>query len=265
MKKVSQVIETINNAKKDMEFLPTGFKDIDIHLNGGFLRKELVILGGSTGSGKSFLAGQMLQTIAKKGFFTAYFSLEITNEMIVSRLIGQLSNLQPSLVMTSYLNENDEKKKQETEDKLISRSDFMDFYDDIYEIEEIEKKIAEKAITDKPYDFVVVDFIQNVFSKDRDEYSRLSYVSLQLQRIAKKYNCCILVLSQLSNSNSDGERLEYKGSGAIAMVADLGFFIDRGDKDLEVDKFRIILKKNRRGVGYVGFDYKFITPGGKIE
>jgi len=139
----------------------------------------------------------------------------------------------------------------------------MNFYDDVYEFEKIKKEII-----DNKFDFIVVDFIQNVIGKGKDEYSMLSTIALQFQKLAKECNCCILVLSQLSNSANKTGVVEYKGSGSIATVCDLGFFIERkvDDQNRQLnDEFEISLKKNRRGISGYSFGFKFIQPGGRIQ
>ena len=101
-----------------------------------------------------------------------------------------------------------------------------------------------------------------------DEYSRLSLISLRLQKLAKEKNCCILVLSQLSNTiakNINNSQLEYKGSGSIATVCDLGFFLER---EFDLDKLILSLRKNRRGVSKMRWEFRFgslINEGGLIE
>jgi replicative DNA helicase len=108
---------------------------------------------------------------------------------------------------------------------------------------------------------VVVDFIQNVIEKG-DEYEKLSKVSLELQKIAKEKNCCIIVLSQLSNNAYKTNAMEYKGSGSIATVCDLGIFVVR---DVEtMDKMILTVKKNRRGRSNIEVVLQSIYPGGKI-
>jgi replicative DNA helicase len=240
------------------EFMPTGFSNLDSFLDGGFMRKEMVVLGGFTGSGKSFLAGQIFYNVAKQGYKSAYLSLEISNEMVVSRLIGQIANIKPTKVMVGMLTPEENQAKMVAKSKLAPFEDLMIFSDDIYRIDEIEQVIVNNQL-----DFIVIDFIQNLITTGKDEYSSMTLASLELQKMAKKYNCCIMVLSQLSNGAAKSGNLEYKGSGGIAMVADLGFFIIR--KIEEPDNVYLQLKKNRRGISGVIFNFKFTTPGGKIK
>lgn len=261
MKKLSAIIKTIDETKKDVVIMPTGLKAIDAFLDGGFLKKELVVIGGATGGGKSLFGGTIFYNIASKGYNSAYFSLEISNEMIVSRLLGAETNISPTKIMIKMLTEHEEARKQDADAKLSVYEDYMSFYDDIYPLVEIEKEIREKK-----YDFVVIDFIQNIFVKGmKDEYERLSFVALQLQKLAKEVNCCILALSQLSNQivrdKKNNDLVEYKGSGSIGTACDLGFFIEKTDIQ---GSSRVRLRKNRRGFSGESFNFTIRNPGGYV-
>ena len=257
--KPEEILRKIEEDKKGMEFLPTGFERLDNLLDGGFLLKELVVLGGFTGSGKSYFSAQILYNLATKGFKSLYFSLEISNETIASRIIGALADIKSTRVRSGHFSKREYENLEEARARFIAYNQLLEFYDDIYKLEEIKKVIRRT----KP-DFIVVDFIQNIFHQAKDEYSRLSFVSLALQKLAKETNSCILVLSQLSNSAArqgmDTGMLEYKGSGNIATVCDLGFVMQRR----ELSKFELGLQKNRRGMSRVSFNYNFKRPGGWI-
>jgi len=238
--------------------MPTGFRELDEFLDGGFFRKELVVVGAATGAGKSLFSAQVFLNIAKKCFKSAYFSLEISNEMIVSRLVGQVANVKPSKIMRGWLTPEEFKRKHDAEISLQVYEDSLNFYDTLYKFKDIEKEIVENK-----YEFVVIDFIQNVIAEQKDEYSNLTLISIELQRIAKENNCCIVIVSQLSNMALRGGYTEYKGSGAIAMVADLGFFLLRnmGEDDLDKDKLILKLAKNRRGFSGKKFGFQIVTDG----
>ncbi|MFA6359046.1 MAG: DnaB-like helicase C-terminal domain-containing protein [Candidatus Omnitrophota bacterium] len=257
--KITEILTKIAEGKKNLEFLPTGIDKLDMGLDGGFIREEMIVIGGFTGLGKSYLASQIMFNIARSGFNTAYFSLEITNQMILSRLIGQEADLKSIKVVTGNMTQGEYVQKTKSEAIIQGYEDFMDFYDDIYEFDKIIEQIKKSN-----YDFIVIDFIQNVIVKGMDEYERLSYIALMLQKIAKEKKCCILVLSQLSNSiarNIDGAQLEYKGSGSIATVCDLGFFLTR---DFELKILTLSLRKNRRGSSGLAWQFIFQGDGGKI-
>lgn len=265
-----QVMESLRELKKNMEFIPTGFPSIDHDLYGGFLRKEVIVIGGATGFGKSFLAGQIILNIAQSGFKTAYFSLEISSEMVVSRMLGSLANIHPIAIMTGKpLSPYEEEQLNRAEGTLYGNSSFLSYFDQEYDLKEISTLIKSGG-----YECVVIDFIQNVIDVG-DEYTRLSNIALQLQRLAKETNCCIIVLSQLSNSatHTKGEPsvAEYKGSGSIGMVCDLGFYLFKGDPDQGFDlktsdnDLYLRLIKNRRGESGKGYKLDFTNPGGGIK
>ena len=242
--KIDDVFAKIDDNKKHMEFISTGFPSLDVFLEGGFLRRELVVVGAQTGVGKSIFAGHFFHGAAKQGFNCAYFSLEISNEMIVSRLLANDSDISPTKIMSGQLQPYEEEKVSNSKAKIGVYSSFMTFYDEVYLLEEILSEIKTKE-----YDFIVIDFIQNVMSFGDKEYDRLSRVALELQKIAKERNCCILILSQLSNfvgrMGQQEKFLEYKGSGNIATVCDLGFFVERDES--VPNRNHITLRKNRRG------------------
>ncbi|KKR80044.1 MAG: Replicative DNA helicase [Microgenomates group bacterium GW2011_GWB1_40_9] len=267
IQRVSDVIFSIESSKGDMEFMKTGFSTLDEKLDGGFLRKELVVIGGATGIGKSYLASQLLLNIASQGFKSAYFSLEISNEMIVSRMLGTISNIKPTRIRMGMLTSEEFENKTKAKVKLESLGDFLFFYDQTYQLSDIEDEIKKHT-----FEFVVIDFIQNIFTEGTDEYSRLSKAALELQKTAKENNCTILVLSQLSNmvarEGNSSKVIEYRGSGSIAMVCDLGFFIEReasvSPDGYHVDLLNLNLKKNRRGISGISFQLAFRHPGGWI-
>jgi replicative DNA helicase len=266
LKTINNVYDEMIEASKQKEFLSTGFRNLDEFLDGGLMKKELIVLGGYTGSGKSFLAGQIFKNIASQGIKSAYISLEISNSMVVSRLLGQMSNIKPTRIMCGLLNPEENTLKQQAKAKLAPYEDFMIFTDDMYKLKDIENTLSSAPTsisdTEMPYEFIVVDFIQNVLTEEKDEYSAMTKVALEFQRMAKEYNCCIMVLSQLSNSAFKTNSLEYKGSGGIAQVADLGMFIIRNQDT--PDKLTLQVKKNRRGISGVNFDFGFKFPGGLI-
>lgn len=256
--KIKTVIENLRIKKPDDFVLPTGFNELDEFLDGGFFKKEIVIIGAESGVGKSLLSSQIYYNIAKSCFKSAYFSLEISNETIVSRLIGQIANIKPSLITKGFLTAEENKRRLDAEIKLQVYEDSLDLYDDIYYLEEFKKIIKENK-----YEFVVIDFIQNALSDEKDKYTSLSKICIELQKLAKECNCCILIDSQLSTDPLKRNNYEYKGAGEIKNICDLGFFLFRnmGDNDQDRDKLVLKLAKNRRGFSGKRFGFQIVTDG----
>ena len=259
--KATDIINQIKENKKNIEFLPTGFKKLDEFMDGGFMRKELIVIGGYTGVGKSFIASAIFYNIARGGFSSAYISLEISNAMVVSRIVGAISNIKPTRLIAGLLEKEDYERRLEAEAEVGAYDEFMNFEDELYAFEKIKTYILENQL-----DFVIVDFIQNIISPQSDEYSRLSFLAVEFQRMAKETNSCIVLLSQLSNAAAKGGLMEYKGSGSIQTVCDLGFFIERTvvEEYSQNNLFKLILRKNRRGISGKEFEFVFKQPGGKI-
>ncbi len=262
--RIPEVLKSISNTK--LEFIPTGFAKLDRELDGGFLRRELVVVGGPSGSGKSFLASQLVLNVADKGFKCLYLSLEISSQTIVSRMLGSLSAIKPARIVGGLLTKEEYQRKLDAEAELLAREQFIDIYDDVYELDKI-VEVVKKAKAD----LVVVDFIQNVIFKGEREYERLSSVSLELQRLAKQTNSCIFVLSQLSNlvsrEKDKSPVLEFKGAGTIAQVADLGFWLwqeEVEDFNQQEAVLTLALRKNRRGFSLKPFIFGMRFPGGEI-
>lgn len=262
MRRPTELLQSIAEQAETQETLATGFRKMDEHLEGGFLRKELIVIGASTGIGKSYLSSQLCYKIAKAGYSTAIFSLEISGEMIMARLLGQMADVKSGKIRANNMSFEERKKVMEAKAKMISLDSFIAIYDDMNEYVAIEKEIREKK-----YDFVVIDFIQNCLYNAPTEYQAFTKIAVGFQQLAKTQDCCILLLSQLSNSYQKDQQqslsddfLEFKGSGAIAHAADLGFMLKR---DFVNGKLLLSLRKNRRGVRE-NFKFKVSGIGGLI-
>lgn len=270
IKSVESILSEMKAQKATHEVMATGLSSVDDCLDGGFFKGELVVIGAATGTGKSIIASQLTLNITNQGFKSGYFSLELGDKAIISRMIGQLSNIKPTRVRFGFLTPDETKRKLEATARLLALGDTLGVCDDVYKYEELAAEIKASG-----FEFVVIDFIQNVLDNAPDEYQRLSNVALKLQELAKEANCCILVISQLSNSvareGAGGRTLEYKGSGSISTVCDLGFILER-DEDSGANQLnaatthdlKLVLKKNRRGVSGFVFPLKYQNPGGKI-
>lgn len=263
---ITTVLKQIKTNRNNHEFITTGFKGLDSILDGGFLKKELVVIGGSTGAGKSYMAIHLANQAAAAGFKTGYFSLEISNELVVARMIGQRGSLKSSHILYGMVDEGD-RQYLLAQSEVMGLGDLFEVYDDVYDLAAIDKLIRENK-----FDVIFIDFIQNIQGSRPDEYERLSYISLHLQKLAKATNSCIVVLSQLSNAVSretnDKRAVEYKGSGSIATVADLGFFLNKVPQkdDLQLienaEGYEFTLAKNRRGPSKQTVKLRVTWPGG---
>lgn len=275
--KVSEVLARIDKNKGSHEFIPTGFPSLDVLLDGGFLKKEMVTIGGATGVGKSYLATHFADQAVSAGFRTGYISLEISNDLILARLIGMRSNTKSSHILYDRVPQERTLEYKKSRAEMFALENTLEMFEDEYEFTALQKIINEGH-----FEFVIIDFMQNIIDDSAAEYERLSRTAIKLQRLAKTANCCILVLSQLSNAvvnAKPNERpFEYKGSGSIATVTDLGFYFLKevvyeddllGDKketkDPNFTKYTLSLIKNRRGPSGVDTPLVANWPGGALK
>lgn len=260
MKSLYTVLYDLEHKKFGEDILPTGFKKMDAFLDGGFARKEVIILGGDTGIGKSFFAGQIALYMGLHEQRVGYFSLEISNHMVVARMVGQVANAKANLILRNELGVATSEAVVEAKSKILFGAKEMALYDDLYALEEIEREIEKMRL-----DFVVIDFVQNMIHQGL-EYERLTEISKRLQKHAKKTDCCILILSQLSNTVADSKETDkkprFKGSGQIGIIADQAFFLERNELDDTL--VNLFLSKNRRGESKKVFELKLKIPGMKF-
>lgn len=259
--KSSDVLELIKSKRGQHEFIPTGFAKLDGILDGGFLKKELTVIGADKGTGKSFLAIHLAMQAVEAGFKSAYYSLEISNELVVARMLGMKARLKAAHILYGMIDEGDREYLKAQAD-IIGYGDLFNTEDMTYDLADIAKTLKENK-----YELVVIDFIQNVQAQGPSEREKLAKISLDLQKLAKETNSSIVIISQLSNEVSrikDEKRpLEYMGSGGIATVADLGFFLSKADNDLVPDGiYNLYLSKNRRGASNQITQLKVEWPGG---
>lgn len=254
---IPQIYEHMMAAAGTKTAIPTGFSKLDAYLDGGFYRGEVNVIGAPPGTGKSYIAAQMALHAASRGFRVAYLSLEISGEMILSRLIGQYANIRGMDLMHNRLAPPDKARAVNIYTRMGVLSDLFHIYDEVMTMNQIGNLLMTES-----YDMAVVDFLQMVILPGMDEYQKLTQVMTTLRNIAITRDTHILALSQLSNDviqqNSTTERavLQYKGSGHIAAAATLGMFLTKDEIS-----YKLLVKKNRRG--YQGKYAEFLTrePG----
>jgi len=118
-------------------------------------------------------------------------------------------------------------------------------YDDVYTFKGIEDRC--KAIrTISQLDVVFVDFLQNM-QGEGSIYERMSIIPVQLQKMAKELDTCVVSMSQVSNeaARTDSKVIGYKGAGEIAAACDLGLWLERDRQDKEL--LLCSIRKNRHG------------------
>ena len=237
--------------------LSTGLGDLDLAIS-GLNKSDLILLAARPGMGKTSFALNMLLHAGKfSGKSVAFFSLEMSREQLVLRLISNESFVDNKKLVTGKLNESDWEKVAAAADAL-NRTKILIDDDSTVSVADINAKC--RRVED--LGLVVIDYLQLMTSaggKERSGDNRqqiVSDISRALKIMAKELNVPVLCLSQLSRANESRTNKrpmlsDLRESGAIEQDADIVMFLYREDyyeKESENHNLaECIIAKNRHG------------------
>ncbi|MBI4235530.1 replicative DNA helicase [Candidatus Peregrinibacteria bacterium] len=188
-------------AKEKYRGIPTGFKSLDGLLS-GLQPSDLVILAARPSMGKTALALNIGQNVAKKGYAVGVISLEMSKEQLVERMFCSLLGVDSWKMRTGKLTDDDFAKMGAVMDELNSMKIYID--DSIgNSIAELKAK-ARRLKMESGLDFLIIDYLQlmtsglNSFQANRVQ--EISEISRSLKALARDLHVPILALSQLSRA-----------------------------------------------------------------
>jgi len=254
-------LEELFERKEHVTGVPTGYKDLD-KLLAGLHAGDLVILAARPSVGKTALALNMAVNAAKKGTSVALFSLEMSAEQLVQRVLCSEARINLQDVRTGYIKEQDWGSIHQAMGRLAELDLWVDDTAAI-SIFEVRTK-ARRQLRGKPKGLVVVDYLQLMQPQTRrSEMNRtveIGEISRGLKILAKELDAPVLALSQLSRAveQRHGKRpqlSDLRESGSIEQDADVVMFIDRNtdlyaeDQDGRPAKgmAELIIAKHRNG------------------
>jgi replicative DNA helicase len=254
-------LEELFERKTHVTGVPTGYKDLD-RLLAGLHAGDLVILAARPSVGKTALALNMAVNAAKQGTSVALFSLEMSAEQLVQRVLCSEARINLQDVRTGYIKEQDWGSIHQAMGRLAELDLWVDDTPAI-SIFEVRTK-ARRQLRDKPKGLVVVDYLQLMQPQSRrSEVNRtveIGEISRGLKILAKELDAPVLALSQLSRAveQRHGKRpqlSDLRESGSIEQDADVVMFIDRNtDPHAEDQEGRpakgmaeLIIAKHRNG------------------
>ena len=242
--------------------LRSGFYELD-SLTQGFQKSDLIILAGRPGMGKTALSLNIMMTVMKQTRLPIlFFSLEMSKEQIIYRLLSMETNINQTRLKNGTLSQSDWAKLTKVM-KILSKLPL--FIDDTIDLSvtEIRSKIKTILFEKKKIGLVIIDYLQLMqISKTKidNRAQELSYITRFLKTIAREFNIPVIALSQLSRNveNRLDKRpvlSDLRESGSIEQDADLvlmlyrnqfpkkeNFNSPRGSEHLE-----LILAKHRNG------------------
>jgi replicative DNA helicase len=227
-------IEYLTRHKGDVIGIPTGFTDID-KLLGGLQRSDLVILAARPSAGKTSLALGFAHNSAKKwGQRVAFFSLEMSDEQVVQRLIAAETGINAQRLRRGDI-ERDEWGRFIKASADLGETHI--YIDDTPSISALELRTkARRLHAEIGVDLIVVDYLQLMRGDFRAEnrVQEIASISRALKALARELNVPVLALSQLSRgveSRSDKRPIlsDLRESGALEQDADVVIFIYRDE------------------------------------
>lgn len=230
---VYQTLEDLEAAKTSPARMPTGIDALDSHC-GGVARGECVVIGGTTGTGKSAISLCMAVHAATMGRSVAFFSLEMTAAQLQQRILAQIAGVNlGNIVRSTYT--KDERRAMVEASAAMQQWKFA-----IYDRANVRvKDLHAQALTHKAdhgLDLIVVDYCQLVKPDNGKAslYEGLTQVSRDIKVIAKDLSVPVLSLAQLNRESiktGDPRGEHLKGSGSLAEDADMVLLLSEREAD----------------------------------
>jgi replicative DNA helicase len=256
MSKVVDRIEYLHHHKGDILGVPSGFRKLD-KLLGGFQKSDLIILAARPSVGKTSLALNIAVNAAKRyGQRVAFFSLEMSNEQLVQRLLASETGIDQQRLRLGEIQEDEWLMLMEAAGVL---SETLLFVDDTPAMSALELRTkARRLQAEHGLDLVIVDYLQLMRGDVRSEnrVQEISYISRSLKSLARELEVPLIALSQLSRAvetRTDHKPIlsDLRESGALEQDSDVVMFIYREDmvkEDTERKNIAdIIVAKHRNG------------------
>jgi replicative DNA helicase len=275
LNEVFDKIDTLYHEKGVVTGVDTGFNDLN-YITSGLQGGDLIILAARPSMGKTSLAMGIAQNAAlRAGKSVAVFSMEMSKESLVQRMICSEARVDAHRLRTGYLQEEDWTRLAEAVQRLW---DCNLFIDDSTEMGSLEMRAKCRRLrAESGVDMIIIDYLQLMRGNARNVENRnqeISEIARGLKSIARELNVPVIALSQLSRSVERREDKrpmlsDLRESGAIEAEADIVSFIYRPsyyerkqavnsedeenkdairvDGEYEAEEAEIIIAKQRNG------------------
>ena len=259
-------ITKLYENKAGLTGLPTGFRDLD-RMTSGLQPSDLILVAARPSMGKTAFTLNIAQNVGVRQHKTvAFFSLEMSQEQLVQRLLCQLAHIDSQKLRTGQLNSDEEwTRLTDACDKLYESPIYIDDTPGI-SVAEMRSK-ARRLKSEHGLDLIIVDYLQLMQGRNAESRQQeISEISRSLKALARELKVPLIALSQLSRSvesRQDKRPMlsDLRESGALEQDADIVSFLyreDYYDKETENQHItEVILAKHRNGpVGSVKLYFK---------
>jgi len=259
----------IDVVKEDSNLIPFNLAHLDMFA-GGMTRKEITVLGGRPGHGKTTLVINMIQGLIKQGFTVMLFNREMSNtEMLKKMTVMESKSLEYGNIRRNDLSDTDKQEFESVSNVIKREYGNLLMYDGLRNLEDSLREIAKH----KP-DVVIDDYIQliNVHNVKEGRRFEIEKIMQEYKWICKTENCSAILVSQLNREiekrlDPRPRMSDYAESGVIEQTAESAMFIYYGynfdSERFNPYKSEIIVSKSRYGkigthrVGFNGSRCKF--------
>ncbi len=254
---VLENIEKASKTKDTVTGIPTGFIDLD-YKTSGFQPSDFILIAARPSMGKTAFVLNVVDYVSvRRGIPCLVFSLEMSKEQLVNRMLSMESSVDSQKLRTGTLTDSDWDAVVEGVG-IIGRSSLI--IDDTpgISISELRSK-CRKVKLEHGVGMIIIDYLQLMTGSSRGSDSRqqeISEISRSLKALAREMQAPVVALSQLSRAcetRTDHRPMlsDLRESGAIEQDADVVMFLYRDDyynKDSEMkDMAEVIIAKQRNG------------------
>jgi replicative DNA helicase len=252
-------------SHESTSYVLSGFTGLD-ELLGGFHRSDLIVFAGRPSHGKTSLGLNISRNAAVDyGKCVAFFSLEMSREEVVLRLLSGESEVNSRRIRFDLLNEDEERRVMTSTGRLSEASMYIDD-SPLIRVAEMRSK-ARRLYYEHGLDLIVVDYLQLMQGDSRPDNRvlELGYICRSLKALAREFSVPVIVVSQLSRAiesrpSHKPQLSDLRESGNIEQDADVVIFISREELYTGEEEWRtlhegenypppaeIIIAKHRNG------------------
>lgn len=243
-------LDELQKSSGKLRGVPSGFRDLDAKL-AGMQDSNLIILASRPGQGKTSLAVNIAQFVAvSAGLPVGIFSLEMSQEELVDRLLVGQADIEAWKLKTGRLDEKDFDRLSLAMGELAEAPLFIDDTPGI-SISEMRTK-ARRLQIEHGLRLLIVDYLQLVKGRNlENRVQEVSEISQNLKNLARELKVPVLAISQLSRAveqrgTKRPQLADLRESGAIEQDADVVMFIWREDAE-HPEQVKLDIQKHRNG------------------
>lgn len=249
-------LEKLYKNRGEITGVTSGFTDLD-RKTSGFQKGDFILIAARPSMGKTaFVLNIALSAALKEGNSVAVFSLEMSKEQLVYRMLCSEANVDMQKLRTGDIDDEDWIKLARAAGPMANSKIFIDDTPGI-NVSEMRSKCRRLKI-EKGLDLIIIDYLQLMTGNRRTEnrQQEVSEISRSLKALAKEMEAPVIALSQLSRApeaRADHRPMlsDLRESGSIEQDADLAMFLYRDEyynKDTEKKNMaEVIIAKQRNG------------------